>query len=118
MIVFGRQITMLFISTEVPEMAAVAGDTAYWYLFCMSVSLPVLYLLHAYQAALRGMGNSVVSMTSGIVEFCLRVGLSLVVGITGFEYGIFGAEVSAWYGAAIFLAISYYRLVTKLFPTK
>lgn len=118
MIVFGRQITMLFISTEVPEMARVAGDTAYWYLFCMSVSLPVLYLLHAYQAALRGMGNSVVSMTSGIVEFSLRVGLSIVVGITGFEYGIFGAEVSAWYGAAIFLAISYYRLVTKLFPRK
>lgn len=118
MIVFGRQITMLFISTEVPELAAVAGNTAYGYLFCMSVSLPVLYLLHAYQAALRGMGNSVVSMTSGIVEFCLRVGLSLVVGITGFEYGIFGAEVSAWYGAAIFLAISYYRLVTKLFPRK
>ena len=118
MIVLGRQITMLFISTEVPEMARVAGDTAYWYLFCMSVSLPVLYLLHAYQAALRGMGNSVASMTSGIVEFCLRVGLSLVVGITGFEYGIFGAEVSAWYGAAIFLAISYYRFVTRLFPEK
>lgn len=118
MIVFGRQITMLFISTEVPEMAAVAGNTAYWYLFCMSVSLPVLYLLHAYQAALRGMGNSVVSMASGIVEFCLRIGLSIVVGITGFEYGIFGAEVSAWYGAAIFLAISYYRLVGRLFPEK
>lgn len=111
MIVFGRAITMLFISSDVPELATVAGDTAYWYLFCMSVSLPVLYMLHVYQAALRGMGNSVVSMTSGIVEFCLRVGLSIVVGITGFEYGIFGAEVSAWYGATIFLVVSYYRLV-------
>ena len=111
MIVFGRQITMLFISTEVAELAVVAGDTAYWYLFCMSVSLPVLYMLHVYQAALRGMGNSVVSMKSGIVEFCLRVSLSLLVGITGFEYGIFGAEVSAWYGAAIFLAVNYYMLV-------
>ena len=113
MIIFGRQITMLFISAEVPELAKVAGDTAYWYLFCMSVSLPVLYLLHVYQAALRGMGNSVISMKSGIVEFCLRVSLSILVGITGFEYGIFGAEVSAWYGAAIFLALSYYRIVHK-----
>jgi len=113
MIVFGRQITMLFISQDVPEMAAVAGNTAYWYLFCMSVSLPILYMLHVYQAALRGMGNSVVSMISGIVEFCLRVSLSILVGITGFEYGIFGAEVSAWYGAAIFLAVNYYRLVSN-----
>jgi len=111
MVVFGRQITMIFISSDVPEMMAVAGDTAYWYLFCMSVSLPVLYMLHVYQAALRGMGNSVVSMTSGIIEFCLRVSLSILVGVTGFEYGIFGAEVSAWYGAAIFLAINYYCLV-------
>jgi len=111
MIVFGRQITMLFISSDVPEMVTVAGDTAYWYLFCMSVSLPVLYMSHVYQAALRGMGNSVVSMTSGIVEFCLRVSLSIIVGITGVEYGVFGAEVSAWYGAAIFLAINYYRLI-------
>ena len=111
MIIFGRPVTMLFISSNVPEMAAVAGDTAYWYLFCMSVSLPVLYMLHVYQAALRGMDNSVVSMKSGIVEFGLRVSLSLIVGITGFEYGIFGAEVSAWYGAAIFLIINYYRLV-------
>ena len=114
MLLFGRQITMLFISAEDPLQAARAGDIAYWYLCAMSVSLPVLYLLYVYQAGLQGMGNTVTTMVSGIIEFCLRVSLSIVVGVTGFQYGIFGAEVSAWWGAAIFLMIGYHRCYRKL----
>lgn len=114
MLLFGRQITMVFISREDPVLAAEAGNIAYWYLCAMSVSLPVLYLLYVYQSGLQGMGNTVTPMISGILEFVLRVSLSIAVAVTGFQYGIFGAEVSAWWGAAIFLTISYFRHYNKI----
>ena len=113
MILFGRDITMLFISSESQDMMISAGNTAYWYLCTMSVSLPVLYLLYVYLSALQGMGNTVMTMVSGVIEFVLRVGLSWIVGKVGYRYGIFGAEVSAWYGAAVFLMLSYFREYRK-----
>jgi len=114
MFVFGRPITMLFISSESQALMTAAGNTAYWYLCTMSVSLPILYLLYVYQSALQGMGNTVAAMVSGIIEFVLRVSLSSVIAMTGFQYGIFGAEVSAWYGAACFLMFSYFRNYRKI----
>lgn len=114
MLVFGRPITMIFISREDPLLAAEAGEIAYRYLCCMSISLPVLYLLYVYQSGLQGVGNTVVPMVSGILEFALRVSLSVAVAATGWRYGIFGAEVSAWWGAAIFLMLGYFRTYRKL----
>ncbi len=114
MFVFGRQITGLFISSEDPALAQAAGETAYVYLCFMAACLPILYLLYIYQSALQGMGNTAVSMISGALEFILRVGISVIVGFTGYELGIFGAEVCAWIIAAIFLAISFYSKVKKI----
>ena len=113
MLLFGRPITMIFISRDDPALALAAGNIAYWYLSAMAVSLPVLYLLYVYQAGLQGMGNTVVPMLSGMLEFVLRVSLSFLVASTGFRYGIFGAEVSAWWGAAIFLILGYLRHYKK-----
>ena len=113
MLVFGRNITMLFISSDVPELMVAAGNTAYHYLAVMSTCLPILYLLHLYQAALRGMGNTVLPMISGIIEFMVRVCVSIVVGKIGFAYGLFGAEVAAWTGAMLFMLISYLHLLKK-----
>lgn len=114
MFVFGRQITGLFISTEDPALAQAAGETAYVYLCFMATCLPILYLLYIYQSALQGMGKTVVSMVSGTVEFVLRVGISIIVGFTGYELGIFGAEVSAWIAAAILLAVYYHYNAQKI----
>lgn len=114
MILFGRSITMLFISAEDPSLMAAAGQTAYQYLCVMSVSLPVLYLLYVFLSAMQGLGRTVATMVSGIVEFVLRVGFAMLVGWSGFEAGIFGAEVSAWFGAAAFLSVSYLRCIRKL----
>ena len=114
MLLFGRQITMLFISRDTPELAAAAGETAYQYLCTMSVALPALYLLYAYLSALQGIGNTIAPMLSGFLELACRVGLSLFVGAIGFRFGIFIAEVSAWIAAAIFLGISYYRSIHRL----
>ncbi len=113
MFVFGRQITGLFISSEDPLLTQAAGDTAYLYLCYMAACLPILYLLYVYQSALQGMGNTVVSMVSGIIEFVFRVGCSVIIGLTGYQNGIFGAEVGAWISAAVFLAICYYRGIRR-----
>lgn len=114
MLLFGRQITMLFISEKDPILVAAAGDTAYLYLSVMSVCLPALYFLHAYMAALQGLGNTVGPMISGIIEFVLRVAISLIVGFTAFSSGIFIAEVTAWFGAAAYMACIYYRDIKRL----
>lgn len=112
-IVFGKDITMFFISTDNIEEAMLAGKVAYMYLVFMSVALPSLYLLFVFQAVLQGVGNTVVVMRSGILELFVRVSLALLVGYSGFEYGIFGAEVSAWIAAAIYLGMTYFKTVHK-----
>lgn len=113
MIVFGREITMIFISTDDPITALAASDTAYLFLICMSVCLPILYLLYVHQAALQGMGYTYVSMVSGSIEFVLRVGIGLIVGFSGFENGIFASEVLAWVGAEIYMFIKYQRTLKQ-----
>ena len=113
MLLFGREITMLFISSDSPELLKIAGNTAYTYLSVMSICLPILYLLYAYMSALQGMGNTIGPLVSGMIEFVIRVGISLVVGYTGYQNGIFGAEVAAWTGSMLFLMISYYRCIRK-----
>ena len=114
MFLFGRPITMLFISSDSAALAASAGQTAYEYLCTMAAMLPVLYLLYVYLSALQGIGNTLSPMVSGILEFALRVSLAFLVGYTGYQRGIFAAEVAAWLGAAIYLGISYYRNMRKL----
>lgn len=114
MLIFGRDITMLFISSDSAELVAKAGDIAYLYLAAMSLSLPALYVLYVYQSALQGVGNTVATMISGSLEFCIRLVGSIIVTLTGYANGIFAAEVAAWFGAAIFLTITFYKHFHKL----
>ena len=114
MIVFGRPITMLFISREDMALAIAAGETAYRYLFCMSISLPVLYALYVFMSALQGMGNTVLPMYSGGVELVIRITMSLLVAHFGVQEGIYWAEVGAWYGGAVTQAIGYFVQMRKL----
>lgn len=109
MLVFGRDITMLFLSSDSAELIAKAGDVAYLYLAAMSLSLPALYVLYVYQSALQGIGNTVATMISGGLEFCIRLVGSVIVTATGYANGIFAAEVAAWFGAATFLTSSFYH---------
>ena len=114
MIVFGRPITMLFISAEEPLLAAAAGQVAYDYLFCMAVFLPVLYLIFVFQSALQGIGDARSTINFGFVEFALRVSLALAVYFSGIQYGIFAAEVLSWTGSAVYLFLRYRRREQRL----
>lgn len=114
MLLFGRQITMLFISAESVEQELAAGQTAYRYLTVMSTCLPILYLLYVYRSALQGMSNMLIPMLSGAVEFVMRVGLAFYAGAMNWLEGLYVAEVSAWAGAALLLAVFYYINAAKL----
>ena len=114
MVIFGRQITGIFLSSESPEMVIAAGNTAYLYLCAMSGALPMLYLLYVYRSALQGMGNTLIPLLSGIVEFIIRVGGAAVIGITMWQNGIFIAEVGAWIGAMVLLCGAYYYYAAKM----
>lgn len=114
MILLGRPITMLFISTESPELAAAAGEAAYQYLFAMSAALPVLYLAYAYRSALQGMGNTRITLFSGTLELIVRVGAAYLVGLAAWKTGLLYIEPLAWISAAALLGISYYVNAAKL----
>lgn len=107
MFLFGRPITMLFISGENPAEAAQAGEIAYLYLRVMASALPVLYVLYLLLFALQGLGDTVRPMISGIVELALRVAVSAGVAYTGYALGILGAEPAAWIGSTIYLWYHY-----------
>ena len=113
MFLFGRQITMLFISGENPAEAAQAGQIAYLYLRVMASALPVLYVLYLLLFALQGLGDTVQPMLSGIVELALRISVSAVVAYTGYAMGILGAEPMAWVGCTLYLWYHYRKRMKK-----
>ncbi len=107
MLVFGRAILGLFISGT-PEEIEASMAIAYHYLAIMSLTLPILYMLHIYRSALMGMGDTVVPMLSGFVEMAVRIGIAMLLPLAMGQEGIFYAETGAWTGAAVLLVAGYY----------
>ena len=114
MILFGKGILSLFLSSEDPSAYGEALDAAYTFLSLMASCLPILYLLYVYRSALQGMGHTAAAMISGILEFIMRVGCAFMVMYSRFEKGLFIAETAAWTGAAVFLGICYYYRRARL----
>ena len=112
MILAGRPVLSLFVSGS-PDQVTQVLDIAYHYLFLMAVFLVVLYLLYVFRSAIQGLGNTVVPLASGIAEFIMRVGVALVLPRLIGQNGIFYAEICAWTGAALLLAVSYFAIMGK-----
>lgn len=112
-LLLGRFMVALFISGT-PEEVALSTDVAVHYLNIMSICLSVLYMLHIYRSALMGLGDTVMPMASGIVEFLMRIGVALILPVLMGQEGIFYAEVVAWAGAAILLVATYFVRMKKL----
>ena len=107
MILGGRHILSLFISGT-PEEYEKTMKVAYYYLFIMSICLPILYLLHVLRSAIQGMGNTVLPMLSGVAEFVMRTLSALLLPVLMGQNGIFYAEILAWFGADAILVTSYF----------
>lgn len=114
MILWGKTILPLFISGD-PKQTQQVLEIAYRYLFIMACFLWILYFLYVYRSALQGLGDTVIPMMSGVAEFVMRVGVALLLPLAMGENGIFYAEITAWTGAAVLLAVNYYRRVKTLF---
>ena len=112
-LLLGRFMVALFISGT-PEEVALSTDVAVHYLNIMSICLSVLYMLHIYRSALMGLGDTVMPMASGIVEFVMRIGVALILPVFLGQEGIYYAEVVAWAGAAILLVATYFVRMKKL----
>lgn len=109
----GRSLLSLFVDPAEPQLKYVL-DVGQRYLNIMLYALPALYLLYVYRSALQGMGDTLMPMVSGLVEFGMRVGCALLLPPLIGADGIFLAEISAWVGAAILLAIAYYRRLSGI----
>ncbi len=112
MILFGRQILLLFIQDE-KTLADQVLEVAYQFLCVMAAGLPMLYLLFIHRSALQGLGNTTVPMLSGFVELGMRVGSALLLPALFGIWGIYTAEIAAWIGAAVLLIICCYRELRK-----
>ena len=112
-LVLGKFILSWFISGT-PEEVEQTMQVAYFYLSIMSVSLPILYVLHVVRSTLQGIGNTFLPMLSGVVEFVMRTGTALLLPMILSETGIFFAEPAAWIGADVVLVISYFVVMKKL----
>ena len=113
MLIGGKQILRLFIAADEGASEAILA-LAYQYLSVMSILLFILYLLHTYRNALMGLGNTMMPMVSGIVEFIMRVGVALIMPSLLGEKGLFLAEPAAWTGCLLVLAVAYYMELHKI----
>ncbi len=114
MLIFGKPILRLFISSETGQVDEVLA-IAYHYLSIMSYFLAVLYALHSYRSALQGLGNTVIPMISGIAEFVMRTAAALILPRLIGQEGVFYAEILAWTAAAILLVTAYYININILY---
>ena len=106
MLLGGQAILACFISGT-PQEFEQTMQVAYFYLAVMSVCLPILYILHVIRSVIQGMGNTVLPMVSGIVEFFMRAATAVLLPRLIGETGIFYAEITAWIGAVVILTVSY-----------
>lgn len=103
-------ILSLFISAEEVQAEQVL-QIAHHYLMIMSTFLIILYALHTYRSALQGMGDTVIPMVSGMVEFGMRVSAAIFLPRFIGQEGIFYAEILAWSGACVLLVTVYYKRI-------
>ena len=112
MFLFGKFLLSMFISGDPTQAEQVLG-IAWHYLSIMASCLCILYFLYVYRSALQGLGNTMLPMLSGVVEFFVRVGVALLLPKFIGQNGIFYAEIAAWTGATVLLIVSYYISIRK-----
>ncbi|MGN0479456.1 MAG: MATE family efflux transporter [Hominenteromicrobium sp.] len=106
LIFFGRGLVEIFVSGT--EQAVI--EASYPYLFAIGAMMWVLGLLFVYRFSLQSMGDTVMPMLSGALELVLRISVVLLLSQL-LDLGFLSvciAEVSAWFGAAAMLCVTYY----------
>lgn len=113
MLIFGKAVLSCFISGT-PEAFDQTMEVGYLYTAIKSIFLPVLYILFIIRSTIQGIGNTVIPMISGMIEFVMRTVAVLLLPRYIGQTGIFFAEIAAWVGAVILLIISYFVTMKKV----
>jgi putative MATE family efflux protein len=101
---FGRSLLGLLIAGADAETALTIGKRQ---LDFMAATLPSLYMLLLYRAALQGVGNAFAPMLSGFMELFMRVAGILTLPHFFGEWGVYTAQVAGCPAAALLLFICY-----------
>ena len=96
--IFGPFFLSCFIS-KTSEGANEAMTYGLNFLRCLTVWLPILYMLHAYRSTIQG-----------LFELLMRISGALILPIYFGKAGLYPVEVLAWIGAVIILVPSYYHM--------
>ncbi|MDD2957612.1 MAG: MATE family efflux transporter [Lachnospiraceae bacterium] len=107
MALVGKSLFGLIVSREEVEVVNAANI----YLTVCSLSLIFLGLLFIYRCAAQALGDTIVPMFSGVVEFVMRIVCALLLPLYFGFAGAALAEVGAWIGACIILYINFRRLM-------
>jgi len=112
-ILWGKPLLRLFIQDD-PAIVEQVLEYGYRFLVFMGVSLFALYLLFVFRSALQGLGDTVTSMISGVLELFMRSGCALLLPLFMGEWGIYTSGIISWFGAAALLAFSCRRRLRRL----
>jgi Na+-driven multidrug efflux pump len=80
----------------------------------MAATLPFLYILFLFRAALDGIGHVRASLASGLTEMAARVLCSLLLPPIFGRWGIYVAQVAGWPAAAALLSAAYFSAARKM----
>ena len=106
-LLFGKNIVMLFLDKNSTNYEYVL-EVGYSYLKIMAYFLFALYLLYNFRSAIQGLSNTIIPLSSGILELIVRIVCAFTLPIALGSTGLFYSEILAWVAAAILLVISFY----------
>lgn len=103
----GHTFTQLFMSTNEEAVFAYSQQ----YLTMIAIFYPALGVLYIYRNGLQGMGESLVPMLGGVVEFIARLAICLFLPATLGYTAICIASPAAWVATSVLLVWKYVKVV-------
>ena len=96
--------------TDTPQLIHLAGRM----MRIMAVGYVAVSITQVLGGVMRGCGDTVTPMASGLVELIMRVSAVLVLPLFLGQTGLYFAELCAWAGAAVLLMAVYYIRIRSL----
>ena len=110
MVLFGRQLLGLFVSSSDMEVIALA----YRYMCVNTACFLLLLGVNIFRLTIQGMGFTRIAMIAGVMEMIARTAVAMIlVPVFGFD-GACVSNPAAWLFADIFLIPCYVRITKKL----
>ena len=110
MVLFGRQLLGLFVSSSDMEVIALA----YRYMCVNTACFLLLLGVNIFRLTIQGMGFTRIAMIAGVMEMVARTAVAMIlVPIFGFN-GACASNPAAWLFADVFLIPCYLRITKKL----